>query len=703
MKIHYKHILLLLASVLSIDQSAEAGGKLYGRFPNQEHSPVFDLQLRKFTTTVEIQDQLAVVHVDETFYNDNASTLEGIYFFEMPEGSKLTEMALWIDGQRVEQVIKRREEAVQQYEQIVRRLTDPLLAEEVAENVFRLRLFPLPPRSERRLEIKYIQPLPAKSNAIEFFFPLRLQNYTAKHIDSAAIHLDFKSQMAVDSLWLGSQVPAETIRVTEISATHYLVDFKATQTEFEYDFSFYFRPKFWPLFNTIKYVPDNPADDGFYLNWVSPPARFFAPNSGPRQFVFCADVSVSMIGTRLSQLKQALSYFVDQLQPNDRFNVVAFNSEVSSFDSGLVLAEATNKSRAKMYIQTLSANGLTNLNAALLTALAMLDSSAGQSQVLLISDGQPTWGETRVDSILANVRRANKAGAAIFAVGLGSEVNKSFFQSLSQQNSAAAFFIDESENVTGRLVQIYNTVTSPILTNVEIVTPGIAAYDILPTTASNLSLGMQFLQVGRYVAPGGGYFQFRANRGQTAIDTSVVVDLSQAPDNNYVSRFWAAQKIQTLLQDIERLGPRQELIDAVVYLSIHYSVLSPYTAFLVIEPGSVSTAVHEESGGNLPRAFALKQNYPNPFSPNAVAGKNLTTISYAIPANIPAASVRVELKIYNLLGQLVKVLALKQQAPGEYEINWDGRDETGHVVPAGIYLVRLVAGNFVADRKVVVL
>lgn len=703
MKHKFLHLIAGLILLLLISPRAEAGGKLYGRFPNQVNSPVFDLQLRKFKTTVEIQDQFAVVHVDETFYNTTTATLEGIYFFEMPAGSKLTEMFLWINGLRVEQVIKPRAEAVQQYEQIVRRQTDPLLAEQVAENVFRLRLFPLPPRSERRLEIKYIQPLPLKNNGIEFFFPLRLENYATKLVDSAAIHVDFNLQSPIDSLWFDAQVPLATIKVSEISATRYTVDFKAAQTAFDYDFSFYFRPKNIPLFNTLKYAPTKPGDDGFFVSWVSPPSSFFSPNGGARQFIFCADISASMIGTRLTQVKQALQYFVEQLQPDDRFNVVAFNTEVSSFTAAPVQADAINKARAKAYIQTLSATGLTNLNGALATALTMLTNTAVQTKILLISDGQPTWGETRTDSILVNIKRSNRVGATIFPIGLGSDLNKDFFQSLAQQNGAAAFFIGETENVTDRLVQIYRTITEPILTNVQITAQNIATYDAFPTIAPNLSTGTQFLQVGRYAPPFLGKLQFRANSGNTVIDTAVAVDLRNAPDNKYVSRFWAAQKIQSLLSDIERFGQRPELINAVVYLSINYSILSPYTAFLVIEPGQGTTAVDDKTDSSLPRAFSLLQNYPNPFSPASTLGQNFTTIRYTISTNAPSAGVSVELKIYNLLGQVVRVLAIKQQTPGEYNIQWNGADEDGHLVPAGVYLVRLVAGNFVAERKVVVL
>jgi hypothetical protein len=184
----------------------------------------------------------------------------------------------------------------------------------------------------------------------------------------------------------------------------------------------------------------------------------------------------------------------------------------------------------------------------------------------------------------------------------------------------------------------------------------------------------------------------------------MAVDWREVPDNEYVSRYWAAQKIQALLQDIERFGERPELLDAVVLLSITYSVLSPYTAFLVIEPGvGIPTVVESDPAANLPRVFSLAQNYPNPFSPRSALGRNTTTIRYTVAAGLPNGNVRVELKIYNLLGQVMKTLVIKEQAPGEYTVVWDGTDEAGRLVAAGIYLMRIVAGDFIAERKVVVL
>ncbi len=98
---------------------------------------------------------------------------------------------------------------------------------------------------------------------------------------------------------------------------------------------------------------------------------------------------------------------------------------------------------------------------------------------------------------------------------------------------------------------------------------------------------------------------------------------------------------------------------------------------------------------NLPKAFALGQNYPNPFNPS-------TTISYDIPNDL-TGSVQVQLKIYNVRGQVVKTLVNATRAAGRYVVQWDGRDKNGENVSSGVYFYRIKAGDFVTTRKMVLL
>ncbi len=94
---------------------------------------------------------------------------------------------------------------------------------------------------------------------------------------------------------------------------------------------------------------------------------------------------------------------------------------------------------------------------------------------------------------------------------------------------------------------------------------------------------------------------------------------------------------------------------------------------------------------SIPAQFSLDQNYPNPFNPE-------TTIAFGL-----ARPGRVLLQIYNLLGQKVRTLIDKDMPAGYASIKWDGKDDRAQIVPTGIYVYRIQAGDFSATRKLVLM
>ena len=93
----------------------------------------------------------------------------------------------------------------------------------------------------------------------------------------------------------------------------------------------------------------------------------------------------------------------------------------------------------------------------------------------------------------------------------------------------------------------------------------------------------------------------------------------------------------------------------------------------------------------VPQSFVLNQNYPNPFNPT-------TNISFALPTQ---EQVRIE--IYNVTGELVKVLADQTFSAGTFQVTWDGTNETGVKTPSGMYIYRLQAGSFTTAKKMLML
>lgn len=98
------------------------------------------------------------------------------------------------------------------------------------------------------------------------------------------------------------------------------------------------------------------------------------------------------------------------------------------------------------------------------------------------------------------------------------------------------------------------------------------------------------------------------------------------------------------------------------------------------------------TGSNVvPTVYALRQNYPNPFNPD-------TAIEYDLPEDS-----QVSIRIFNTLGQVIKVLYQGEQIAGKYKAIWDGTNENGNVVAAGIYMYQLSTKNFTRTRKMLLL
>ena len=103
------------------------------------------------------------------------------------------------------------------------------------------------------------------------------------------------------------------------------------------------------------------------------------------------------------------------------------------------------------------------------------------------------------------------------------------------------------------------------------------------------------------------------------------------------------------------------------------------------------TGISDQPALDLPKSFALLPNYPNPFNPE-------TYIEYTLPADC-----QVTLAVYNILGQKVRTLINEHQSAGIKSVRWDGKDDSGNQVSAGVYFYSIKADNFTQTKKMVLL
>jgi hypothetical protein len=92
-----------------------------------------------------------------------------------------------------------------------------------------------------------------------------------------------------------------------------------------------------------------------------------------------------------------------------------------------------------------------------------------------------------------------------------------------------------------------------------------------------------------------------------------------------------------------------------------------------------------------PFEFALVQNYPNPFNP-------YTRIRYSIPNDS-----HIEIKIYDAMGAVIRTLVNRYESAGFNSVLWDGKNDNGFAVGTGIYIYRLVTGEYSQSMKMVLM
>src|SRR5690348_1015038 len=130
------------------------------------------LPVKSIQLDTKISGQVATTHIEQVFRNDTPYTLEGTYFFPIPETASIVEFAIWENGKRLSGEVRSREEARRIYDEIVRRQRDPGLLEYAGKDLFQASIFPIPPNSDKKLELTYSQVLKAESGTVAYRYPL---------------------------------------------------------------------------------------------------------------------------------------------------------------------------------------------------------------------------------------------------------------------------------------------------------------------------------------------------------------------------------------------------------------------------------------------------------------------------------------------------------------------------------------------------
>ncbi|MCL7455336.1 MAG: VWA domain-containing protein, partial [Anaerolineae bacterium] len=415
----YLGVLVLLALLLIPAAPAKADGIIIPEPP--PHVPIVDvpyLTIKYHRVNVTIDGQVATTHVDQVFLNEGRFEVEGTYLFPLPEEATISEFAMWVDGEKLEGQVLERDEARQIYEDIVRRRRDPALLEYVGHDAFQASIYPIPAGEERRIEIEYSQVLAMDNGLVEYVYPLNTEKFSPRPLEEVTVNVTIQSNEPLKAIYS----PSHDVDVVRRGDHNAVVGYEEYGVRPDRDFVLYYTlsPEDVGV-SLLSYKPDD-SSEGFFLLLAAPKVEVENQQVIAKDVILVLDISGSMRGDKIEQAKQALSFVLDNLHAEDRFNIIAFSTSTQPYARGLVPADE--RGEARDFVARLEANGSTDINRALLEALAMTD--AGRPAILIfLTDGLPTVGEVDVGRIIDNVQDAGPGNARIFPFGVGYDVNTS--------------------------------------------------------------------------------------------------------------------------------------------------------------------------------------------------------------------------------------------------------------------------------------
>ena len=645
-----------LMIVIALSMLIGSGGKICAQgFIIPRPMPPYRLPLPKLTdhkVNVKIIDQAAKVEVEQVFYNDSKRALEGNYYFPLPKGASVTDFKMYADGKVLSGELLDKKEARRIYEDIVRRNIDPALLEYVGHNLFSAKVFPIPPKKERKIILEYSLLLKLDGDLVQFSYPLRGQFQSERTIRrlprpfpgppypipldddenkdrrrrgdkknitdiSQVIFIDIDSKIPLKNIYS----PSHEVDISRQDDHHAKISYEGKRKKTEENFLLYYsfsRSDFG--INLLSYRPDD-DEKGFFMLLVSPKTEFSKEDIIKKDIVFVLDVSGSMSGEKIEQAKDALRYCINHLDKKDRFNLITFSTESKSFQTGLVNASEYRKD-ALRFIKNIEAKGGTNINEALLQALEMKYKKNRPLSIVFVTDGLPTVGETNIGKIISNVTEKNKDKIKVFTFGVGYDVNTVLLDKIASASAAVADYIEPDEKIEQKISNFYDKISHPVLTDLSLDFGKIKVADVFPKKLPDLFKGTQLTILGRYDSETKQQISLAGNVKGKQKRYSYDADFTASDDaNDFIPYLWATRKIGYLMDEIRLHGENRELKDEVIRLSKKYGVMSPYTSYLIQEDDAIA---YHPMRLNQPR---LSRGVPAPDMAGAKPGYESARIS----------------------------------------------------------------------------
>jgi len=551
-------------------------------------------------TDVKLQVRGLVLRgeVRQTFRNPESTCAEAIYAFPLPEDAAVDRLQMTVGTRVIEGEIKERKEAQVVYEQARSEGKKASLLTQERPNLFTVSIANIGSGEEVVVTIDYQQNVDYRDGVFRLRFPMTI---APRYIPGQPNGTKQSVGWSVDT----DQVP-DASRVTppvnmpgsgRENRLRLSVDLDSGVSLRRVDSSYQkvvTAVVSGSRYNVTLAGGDVPADRDFELVWQpdlgnEPKAAMFTEQSGsntyallmlmppkastgvrlPKESIFIVDTSGSMAGTSLSEAKNALQLALDRLSPQDRFNVIEFNSMTHVLFNQPQQASPDVVARAKKWVDGLVSTGGTEMLPALQAAL--LNQSPGDGvvrQVVFMTDG----GVGNEEQLLTFIR-TNLGQSRLFTVGIGSAPNSHFMRSAARFGRGTFTYIGSVTEVQEKMTALFEKLENPVLTNVQLHLDDPRA-EMWPQRIPDLYVGEPVVVAVRFSSPTG---RVTASGKLGDHQWNDVQSLQVTGSESGVGKLWARRKIEALTDT------GGDVHQQIVELGLDHHLVTEFTSLVAVD------------------------------------------------------------------------------------------------------------------------
>jgi Ca-activated chloride channel homolog len=543
--------------------------------------------------------------VRQTFSNPGDEWLEGVYVFPLPQKAAVHAMRLEIGERVIESQIKEREAALKVYQQAKKEGRKASLVEQERPNVFTTSLANIGPGEEVAVRISYQQILEYDSGRFELRFPMVVgpryipgsvittkattgtgwafdtdQVEDASRVTPPVLHPDQGATNPVRlDVSLDAGMPLERLNCPSHAAqikknADGVHSIRLDGVPADRDFVLEWTPARGSEPRAAVFTEE--LDGSFYvLAMLMPPDDTFTETVRlPREVIFVVDTSGSMGGTSIMQARDALILALEQLAPEDYFNIIEFDSNFTKLHRHSVPAMPAAIKDAKQWVAGLQADGGTEMMGPLLAALEDIEEHTPIRQVVFITDGCVGNEDALFHAIHKELGRSR-----LFTIGIGSAPNSHFMERAASFGRGDFTHIGTPSEVSLRMGEFFAKLENPVLADIELQWPDPDA-EIWPEQVPDLYAGRPVVVTARLGTVHGELVATGVRANETWEARTV---LSVGAARAGVNRLWARRKIASIMDQRARGVPEDEVRPQVVEIALAHHLVSKYTSLVAVD------------------------------------------------------------------------------------------------------------------------